>query len=66
MTLKITVTEDQISQIEKGDKAKAQDDDATVVISGAKKLKSGRNKILITVTSESGTVRTYRIYADVA
>jgi hypothetical protein len=47
-------------------KAKAQDDDATVVISGAKKLKSGRNKILITVTSESGTVRTYRIYADVA
>ena len=42
--------------------ATAEDSNATVCISGADNLKTGTNKVLISVTSESGAVRTYRIY----
>lgn len=43
--------------------ATAEESTATVCISGADNLKSGINKILISVTSESGEVRTYKICA---
>ena len=42
--------------------ALAEDANAAVYVSGADNLKSGLNKILVSVTSESGQVRTYRIY----
>ena len=42
--------------------ATAEDSGAIVCVSGADNLKTGTNKILISVTSESGAVRTYRIY----
>lgn len=42
--------------------ATAEESSATVCVSGADNLKTGTNKILIFVTSESGKVRTYRIY----
>lgn len=42
--------------------ATAEDNNATVCVSGADNLKTGTNKVLISVTSESGAVRTYRIY----
>ena len=42
--------------------ATAEDSNATVCVSGADNLKTGTNKVLISVTSESGVVRTYRIY----
>lgn len=42
--------------------ATAEDSSATVCVSGTDNLKTGINKILISLTSESGAVRTYRIY----
>lgn len=43
-------------------KAIAEDDEAIVCIYGNKELKSGTNKILITVTAENGNIRNYRVY----
>lgn len=43
----------------------AENTSSSVCIYGNTSLKSGNNKILISVTSESGSVRTYRIYANV-
>lgn len=42
--------------------ATAEDSDAIVTIYGNTDLKTGKNKILINVTSEDGSVRTYKIY----
>lgn len=42
--------------------AKADDGKATVVVTGNTQLKSGMNKVLISVTAENGAVRYYRIY----
>ena len=43
-------------------KAKADSSKSTVNISGNKDLKVGMNKVLVTVTSQSGRIRNYRIY----
>ena len=45
--------------------AVAEDSSATICVYGNTNLTSGTNKILISVTSESGSVRTYRIYATI-
>lgn len=42
--------------------AEAEDDNAEVRIYGNTELKTGENKILISVTAENGEVKTYRIY----
>ena len=42
--------------------ATSEESNATVCVSGANNLKTGTNKVLISVTSESGEVRTYRLY----
>lgn len=42
--------------------AVAEDSSAIVTISGNTNLKSGLNKILITVTADDGSIKTYRIY----
>lgn len=44
--------------------AEAEEDLATVCIYGNDNLKEGINKVLISVTSESGEVRNYRIYVE--
>lgn len=44
--------------------AEAEEDSATVCIYGNENLQEGVNKVLISVTSESGEVRTYRIYVE--
>lgn len=41
------------------------DSNATVCVYGNTDLKSGTNKILITVTAENGNTRTYRIYITI-
>lgn len=43
-------------------KATAEDSNAKVTIYGNTDLQTGMNKILINVTSEDGSIRTYRIY----
>lgn len=42
--------------------AVAEDSDAIITIYGNTDLKSGKNKILINVTAEDGSVRAYKIY----
>lgn len=42
--------------------AVAEDSSAIVTISGNTNLKSGLNKVLITVTADDGSIKTYRIY----
>lgn len=44
--------------------ATAEDSASTVCVYGNENLKSGTNKILITVTAEDGTTRSYRIYVE--
>ena len=46
-------------------KAAAADENAEVVITGTEDLSTGRNKVLVSVTAENGSVRVYRIYVDV-
>ena len=41
-----------------------EDETATVCITGNDSLKSGENKILISVTAENGDVRYYRIFIE--
>ena len=42
----------------------AEDENATVTVYGNESIKSGQNKILISVTAENGDVKTYRIYVN--
>lgn len=46
--------------------ATAEDDDATVCIYGNSELSEGTNKILISVTAENGSVRSYRVYVTIS
>jgi hypothetical protein len=60
MTYFISVESD-ISNVDVN--AIAEDDEAKISVYGNTDLKSGRNKILISVTAKNGDVRVYRIYA---
>lgn len=44
----------------------AEDNSAAVCVSGVDNLKTGTNKVLISITSESGAVRIYRIFVTKA
>ncbi len=45
--------------------ATAEDSSAVVTVYGDANLTAGRNKVLINVTAEDGSIRTYRIFIDV-
>lgn len=45
--------------------AEGEDDTAKVCVYGNVELKEGLNKVLVNVTAENGTVRTYRIYVTI-
>ena len=57
------VIEDEISAESLEINAKAEDEKAKISGNGVVKLQSGENEMLIEVTAESGTVRTYSIKA---
>ena len=42
----------------------AEDDNAKVTVYGNNNIKSGKNKVLISVTSENGNVRFYRVFVN--
>ena len=42
----------------------AEDDSAKVTVYGNNNIKSGKNKVLISVTSENGNVRFYRVFVN--
>ena len=46
-------------------KANAEDDGATICITGNDNLKNGINKILISISAKNGNVRYYRVYVNV-
>ena len=43
-------------------KATAEDDESKIYVTGNENLKTGENKILISVTAENGDIRYYRVF----